>query len=404
MKKKINITHTLSFRQLKAYRKRCFSLCTIRPAYNAQKPVIIFLTLLFLLVILSNTIFAARIKDIATIDGVTGVQVIGYGLVSGLNNTGDNQQSSFTVQSVKNMLKRFGLTVPETNPRIRNVAAVMVSATIPTFTKRGGKVDVVVSSIGDARSLQGGLLIMTPLSASDGTIVGMAQGPVSVGGYDYQSLGSRVGRNFVTTGRVPSGLILEVNIEGQFMENEQLNISLRDPDFSTASNMANIINTALGQADAAIPLDAATVQYSFPAGSNPQQRMALIAQIESLNIQSDPVARVIINERTGTVVVGGNVELLPAVVAHGGLEIQIQKQIIIPQPAPFTIRPPQPVETAALSTSEQMNQPVALDVAGPTVQDMAAALNALKVSPRDLIAIFQALKEAGSLQGELIIQ
>lgn len=363
----------------------------------------IFIVIFFFL-ILANPLFSARIKDIATIDGVSGVQAIGYGLVSGLNNTGDNQQSTFTVQSVKNMLKRFGLTVPETNPRIRNVAAVMISTNIQTFAKKGAKIDVTVSSIGDARSLQGGVLIMSPLSLSDGSVVGMAQGAVSVGGYDYQSLGSRVGRNFVTTGRVPGGLILETNIEGQFVQNEQLSISLRDPDFTTASNMANIINTALGVANAAIPIDAATVQYTFPQGSTPQQRMALIAQIESLNIQGDPSARVVINERTGTVVVGGNVQLLPAVVAHGGLEIQIQKQIIIPQPAPFTIRPPHPVETAALSTSEQTNQPVALDVAGATVQDMAAALTALKVSPRDLIAIFQALQESGSLQGELIIQ
>ena len=363
----------------------------------------IFIVIFFFL-ILANPLFSARIKDIATIDGVSGVQAIGYGLVSGLNNTGDNQQSTFTVQSVKNMLKRFGLTVPETNPRIRNVAAVMISTNIQTFAKKGAKIDVTVSSIGDARSLQGGVLIMSPLSLSDGSVVGMAQGAVSVGGYDYQSLGSRVGRNFVTTGRVPGGLILETNIEGQFVQNEQLSISLRDPDFTTASNMANIINTALGVANAAIPIDAATVQYTFPQGSTPQQRMALIAQIESLNIQGDPSARVVINERTGTVVVGGNVQLLPAVVAHGGLEIQIKKQIIIPQPAPFTIRPPHPVETAALSTSEQTNQPVALDVAGATVQDMAAALTALKVSPRDLIAIFQALQESGSLQGELIIQ
>ncbi len=371
----------------------------IHNTYKAKVFTAVMLSFFF-----AQSLLGARIKDIASIDGVSGVQVIGYGLVTGLNNTGDNQQSSFTVQSVKNMLKRFGLTVPETNPRIRNVAAVMVAATIPTFMKQGAKVDVIVSSIGDARSLQGGLLVMSPLSTADGTIIGMAQGPVSVGGYDYQSLGSRVGRNFVTTGRVPNGLILERNIEGQFIENEQLRISLRDPDFSTAANMANIINTSLGQANAAVALDAATVQYTFPAGTAPEQRMGLISQIESLNIQSDPAARVVINERTGTIVVGGNVELLPSVVAHGGLEIQIQKQIIIPQPAPFTIRPPSPVETAALSATEQINQPTALDVGGPTVQDMAAALNALKVSPRDLIAIFQALKEAGSLQGELIIQ
>lgn len=362
------------------------------------------LYILFLIIIISNTLHCARLKDIATIEGFSGVQIIGYGLVSGLNNTGDNQQSSFTVQSVQNMLKRFGLTVPQTNPRIRNVAAVMVTSTVPTFMKKGSKIDVQVSSLGDATSLQGGVLLMTPLSMSDGNIVGMAQGPLSVGGYDYRCLGSKVGKNFVTTGRVPNGLILETEIKGEIIANQQLRILLRDPDFTTANRIAIAINASAGLANAATPIDAATVQVQLPTGQNQTQNMQLIAQIESLNITSDAVARVVINERTGTIVVGANVQLLPSVVAHGGLEIQIQKQIIIPQPAPFTIRPAQPVETAAISTSEIVNVPTALNVEGPTVQDMANALTALKVSPRDLIAIFQALKEAGSLQGELIIQ
>lgn len=351
-----------------------------------------------------NPLYAARIKDIAMIQGTGSVQVIGYGLVTGLNNTGDNQQSTFTVQSVSNMLKRFGLTIPQRNPRVRNVAAVMVTATVPAFMKKGSKVDIQVSSIGDATSMQGGILLMTPLSLSDGKIVGMAQGAVSIGGYDAQAYGSRIGKNVTTSGRVPNGLILEQDIPGTYTENQEIKIMLRDPDFTTATRIAAAVNGIPNLNNAASAQDAATIKVAIPAGTNPSQTIELISQIEALNVISDPVARVVINERTGTVVVGGNVQLLPAVVAQGGLEISIQKQVIVPQPAPFTIRPPRPVETAEISAKEEQNKSTALVVQGPTVQDIANALNVLNVSPRDLISIFQALKDAGALQGELIIQ
>lgn len=351
---------------------------------------------------------AARIKDIATIEGVTGTQVIGYGLVSGLNNTGDNQQTSFTVQSVSNMLKRFGLTVPTSNPRTRNVAAVMVTATIPPYAKKGSKVDVQVSSIGDANSLQGGVLLMSPVIMSDGTVVGLAQGALSVGGYDYKALGSRVSRNSVTSGRVPSGLILDTAMTGSFINNQIIRIVLRDPDFTTATRVAQAINASQNLANAATVIDVATISIQLPA-VQPGETMALISQIESLNVESDPVARVVINERTGTVVVGGNVQILPTVVAHGNIEISIQKQVIVQQPAPFTSYPAQNAETATIAVDESQNPATPLvyqPAAGvpPNVQELANALNLLKVSPRDLIAIFQALKESGALQGELIIQ
>ncbi|HRP02072.1 MAG TPA: flagellar basal body P-ring protein FlgI [Candidatus Kapabacteria bacterium] len=359
---------------------------------------------ILLCLFIASSLFAARIKDIAYIEGVSSNQVIGYGLVSGLNQSGDNQQASFTVQSVANMLKRFGLTVPERNPRMRNVAAVMITANIPTFAKKGNKIDVVVSSIGDATSLQGGVLLMTPLSTADGNIIGMAQGPLAVGGYDVRSLGSQLGKNISTTGRIPNGLILEKDIPAQIIDNQQVRISLKDPDFTTATRIADAINGSAGLNNTATIIDAGTVQVQMPAGQNNSQIMRLIAQIEVLNVISDPIARVVINERTGTIVVGGNVQLLPSVIAHSGLEISIQKQVLVPQPAPFTIRPPQPAETAEITAKEDVNKASPLVVQGPTVQDMANALNALGVSPRDLISIFQALKESGTLQGELIIQ
>jgi len=361
-----------------------------------------------LLIFLYNGLSAARIKDIATIEGNSETQVIGYGLVSGLNNTGDNQRTSFTVQSVSNMLKRFGLTVPQTNPRIRNVAAVMVTATVPTFSSKGSKIDVQVSSIGDATSLQGGILLMTPLSLQDGTIVGLAQGAVSVGGYDYRSMGSRVGRNFVTSGRVPNSLVLEKQITNKFLNGNKLRIILNDPDFTTSTRIAQAVQGAGNLVSRAVAMDAGAVEVTLSGVTDMQQVMQTIAAIEALNVESDPVARVVINERTGTVVVGGNVQILPSVVAHGGLEISIQKRVISPQGVPFSPWTPTPYEVSEIQSNEEVSPSVVLNpVAVPpqtTVAAMADALNRLNVSPRDLIAIFQALKESGALQAELIIQ
>ena len=347
---------------------------------------------------------AARIKDVAAVQGVSATQVIGYGLVTGLNNQGDNQATSFTVQSVSNMLKRFGLTVPQTNPRVRNVAAVMITTEIPAFAKRGTKLDINVSSIGDARSLQGGVLIMSPVSNMNGAIVGMAQGPVSVGGYDFEALGSRISKNYVTTGRVPGGLILERDIENptDIINNQSIRISLYHPDFTTARNIAGAINGAnLGTATI---IDAATVEVGLPT-NNRNDNMQSIANIEALQVATDAAAKVVINERTGTIVIGGNVEVLPSVIGHGNLEVTIQRQVVVPQPAPFTIRPPYPVETANVTAEEERNALSPLTIpTGATVQNIVDALNALRVSPRDLISIFQALKQSGALQAELVIQ
>jgi flagellar P-ring protein precursor FlgI len=352
---------------------------------------------------LAFTAQAARIKDIATIEGVGGTQIIGYGLVSGLANTGDTQQSKFTIQSVANMLKRFGVVVPTANFRTRNIAAVMVTATVPPFMRKGSKIDVQVSSMGDAQSLQNGILLMTPLSTQDGTVLVTAQGGLSVSGYDFRSDGSRVGKNSVSAGRVPGGGIVEQEVKGQFIQNQVLRVVLREPDFTTSTRVADAINASPNLANAATAIDGATIEVKIPAGQTQGQISQLISQLESLPVVTDVAARVVINERTGTVVVGGAVQLLPAVVAHGGLEIQIQRTNSVSQPAPFSAGKTQPVQNSALSAQQEQNPPVLLP-ATSTVQDMANALTSLKVSPRDLIAIFQALKEAGSLQGELIIQ
>jgi len=376
-----------------------------KKTYNLSLLTVALIALSLFMLNINNEANAARIKDVATVEGAAETQLIGYGLVVGLNQTGDNQLNAYTNQSVLNMLKRFGITTDGRMARNRNVAAVMVTATVPGYLKRGSKVDVVVSSMGDATSLQGGTLLLTSLATADGYIVGNAQGPISVGGYDFSSLGSRVGRNFVTSGRVPDGLILTEEISTQVVQNSQIRITLRNPDYSTVTSMVAAINTQPGLLNNVQAIDAATVVVNLPAGGNQNQIMRLIADIEQLNINVDPAARVVINERTGTIVVGGTVELLPVVVAHGGLEIAIQRQLIVPQPAPFTIMPPRMGETAEVEVKEEINPAQGIEIAQPTtVAEMAGALNLLQLKPRDLIAIFQALKTSGSLQAELIIQ
>jgi flagellar P-ring protein FlgI len=372
--------------------------------HQRQRILKVVVVVVLALVLLVSSAFSARLKDIAHIEGQTELQVIGYSLVVGLNQTGDNQLSSYTDQSIINMLKRFGLTTTDRNTRTRNVAAVIVTATIPSSTKKGAKIDINVASMGDATSLQGGNLLLSPISDANGRIIGHAQGPVTVGGYDYRSLGSQITKNFVTSGRVPNGLILDQNISSEIAQNQILQISLRKPDFSAVANMQNAISALPGLEESSRAIDASTVEVDLGDDISRSEIISLIAQIENLEIDVNPLARIVINERTGTIVIGGNVKILPSVIAHGGLEISIQRQVIVPQPAPFTILPPRIAETAVIEANEEYNKATALEVGDATVEDIAKALNLLEVTPRDMIAIFQALKDVGALQGELVIQ
>lgn len=349
-------------------------------------------------------LWAARLKDVATIEGMQGIPVVGYGLVTGLNQTGDSPRTVFTVQSVANMLRRFGVNVPAQLVRTRNVAAVMVTATLPAFAKPGMRVDVQVSSLGDAESLQGGILLLTPLAAADGSVYAVAQGAVSVGGYEFRALGSRALRNFVASGRVPAGAVVERAVSSEVLARQQVRILLHQPDFGLARRIAEALArlAELGAGAAAV-VDAATVAVHLPAGQSRDQLMRLIARMEELEVALDPPARVVVNERTGTIVIGGQVQLLPAVVAHGGLEVQIQRHVIISQPLPLTLGRTEVAEIGTIAVQQEQRRAVPLPAAA-TVNDVAAALNLLGVSPRDLIAILQALKEAGALTGELIVQ
>ena len=348
--------------------------------------------------------FGTRIKDIAFVKGISGYQVIGYGLVVGLNGTGDSRRASFTIQSVVSMLRRFGITITDENLRTRNVAAVMVTATIPPFAKEGAVVDVIVSSIGDATSLHGGNLLMTPLVGQDGIVYAVAQGPVSVGGFDVRTAtGTEYRRNVTTTGRVPNGAIIERAIPSNFYNlSDKVEIVLRQPDFTTAKRIANAINLKFNS-NIAFAVDISAVVVKVPSEFQSSEKVVdFISQIETIEVQPDAVARVVINERTGTIVVGENVTISPVAISHGAIHIEIQSVPIISQPSPFSQG--QTVVTQLTTINVYQDTTVVKAIEGvATVQDIAKALNALKVLPRDIIAIFQALKEAGALKAELII-
>ncbi len=350
-----------------------------------------------------NIVFAQRIKDIAYFKGAKNEQIIGYGLVVGLAGTGDSYRSQFTIQSVTSMLKRFGITVPQTDLRTRNVAAVMVTANVNNFLKEGAQFDVTVSAMGDAISLSGGTLLMTPLTGKDGVVYGSAQGPVSTGGYDFQTAtGSRAAKNHSATGRVPNGGIVQVTIPNTAMEAAgELSLYLKNPDFTNANSIANVINTSIAP-DIAKAIDATEVLITVP--DDQQENMAaFMARIEALTITNfDTQAKVVINERTGTVVSGGNVIINPVTIMHGNLNIRISSETTVSQPNQFTQG--QTVVTNAQTpvVTQESNGAIAIQRSA-TVQEVAAALNALRVAPRDVIAIFQALKESGALIAELVI-
>ncbi len=363
--------------------------------------MMIFSAAAFLLAFVQEGHSASRIKDIAYVMGVRGEQVLGYGLAVGLAGTGDTQRSSFTVQSVTSMLKRFGITVPQPELRLRNVAAVMVTATVPAFTKPGGMTDVTVSSMGDATSLQGGTLLMTPLSGLDGAVYAMAQGSISVGGFDVRSTtGARIGKNHTAAGRVPNGGTVERAVATAFGDSTRVSLVLHQPDFTTSKHIADAINKAIGE-DLAQCVDANTVEIRVPS-TQTKNLVGFISLLESLEVEVDAIARVVINERTGTVVVGSNVAISAVAISHGGLNIEIESSPVISQPNAFSQGTTVVTKIERPMVSQDSSSVIALNGAA-TVQDVAKALNTLKVSPRDIIAIFQALKEVGALKAELVI-
>ena len=342
----------------------------------------------------------ARLKDVASLQGQSQTPLVGYGLVVGLNKTGDRRQTIFSAQTLANMLERFGIAVSPGEIKIENVAAVLVTAQLGPYTSPGSQIDVTVSSIGDARSLQGGTLIPTPLRAPDGQPVVLAQGPLSIGGFGAASGDTSVQVNHLTVGRVPSGGLVQVSRIAALPGTGELRLSLHEPDFVSAGRVARTINQELGN-DAAHVIDAGAVAIQVP-----QQYRAslpdLIARLQPLPVAMDVVARVVINERTGTVVLGGDVRLGPAAVAHGGLSVRIATQYEVSQPAPLSQGQTTVVPQTELDVNEERAQLVTLE-AGSTLADVVRALNLLGATPRDIIAVMQALKAAGALRAEIVI-
>lgn len=350
---------------------------------------------------ISSFSFSQRIKDIAYFANESSEQIIAYGLVVGLNGTGDSHRSTFTVQSVSSMLKRFGITVPQTDLRVRNVAAVMVTTTINSGLKQGAKFDVTVSSLGDATSLHGGTLLLTPLSSKDGAVLGFAQGAISVGGFDIRTpIGNRVARNHTLAGRIPRGGILEVSMTNPAVNNQTVSIYLREPDVTTAFNVSQAINTRFGN-PISTAIDAAQVNVNVPADRQ-ENLVMFLSELEAITVEIDNIAKVILNERTGTVITGANVRIQPVTISHGNLNITIRSFPIISQPGAFSGGTTQVINNQIPFAVQDSANTIAIQGAS-TVQEVAAALNSLRVSPREIIAIFQALKESGALIAELVI-
>lgn len=356
---------------------------------------------LFILFVFSVSLYGQRIKDISYLSGENSQQIIGYGLIVGLAGTGDTYRTKFTVQSVTSMLKRFGITVPQTDLRTRNVAAVMVTATLNPYLKPGAKFDVNVSSMGDASSLLGGVLLMTPLSGMNGQVYAFAQGPISIGGYDFRTpTGGRVAKNHALAGRVPDGGVLQKPLGTNILGGQELSIYLHEPDMTTAFNISNAINSQFGE-KTAIAVDASEVKVKIPSDKK-DNIVGFMSELESINVQTDNTAKVVLNERTGTIVAGENVMIKPCTISYGSLSIVIRSYPIISQPGAFSNGTTAIFNNQVPTTTVDSTKTVAITGA-TNVQEVATALNSLKVSPKDIISIFQAIKEAGALVGELVI-
>jgi len=346
---------------------------------------------------------AERIKDVASIAGVRNNQLVGYGLVVGLDGTGDQTtQAPFTTQSLKNMLHQFGIAMPAgANPQLKNVAAVALHATLPPFTKPGQTIDVTVSTIGNAKSLRGGSLLMAPLKGADGNVYAVAQGSLVVSGFGAEAKdGSKVSVNIPSTGRIPNGAIVERAVPSPFALGDSLVFNLNTPDFTTAQRMTAAINSSLG-GNMAQSIDATSVRVSAPPDTT--QRVAFTSMLENLTLEPGQAsARVIVNARTGTVVIGQNVRVFPAAVSHGSLTVTITERATVSQPAPFSAGTTQVVPRSDIEVKEEARSMFVFNP-GVSLDDIVRAVNNVGAAPGDLVAILEALRSAGALRAELIV-
>lgn len=380
-----------------------------RPIFSQS--VVTITVFLFLLYLSISSSQAARIKDIASIKGVRDNPLIGYGLVIGLNGTGDKTGTLFTVQSLSSMLSKMGITVNPASVKVKNVAAVMVTAKLPPFMRTGSRLDVSVSSLGDAGSLQGGTLLLTPLKGPDQTVYAVAQGAISIGGFVGGAEGDATQKNHPTAGRIPGGAIIEKEVPFNFQDHETFKIVLRHQDFTTALRLSKKINQALQTEDPAIslsnpaarPLDAGTVELRV-TGPYQGREVALLAMVEGLDVTVDFPAKVVVNERTGTIVMGDQVRVSDVAIAHGNLTIRVRTEFNVSQPPPFA---PESAATVVVPDRDTVvneeNSKIVLMKGGTTIGDLIRGLNAIGVSPRDLISILQSIKASGALHAALEI-
>lgn len=369
---------------------------------NARYPMMLLLVLAAFFS--TGQAVAERIKDIAAVAGMRSNQLVGYGLVVGLDGTGDQtSQTPFTIQSLRNMLAQYGITLPpNVNPQLNNVAAVTVSASLPPFAKPGQAIDVTVSSIGNAKSLRGGSLLMTPLKGADGAIYAVAQGNLVVGGFGASGNdGSKITVNVPSVGRVPNGATVEREAPTSFGGIDTLVLNLHRPDFTTAKRVADAINELIGAGTAA-PIDATSVRVSAPASV--AQRVVFMSELENLTLEPGMAsARVIVNSRTGTVVIGSHVRVSPAAVSHGSLTVTISEQLQVSQPESFTYaKKAVVVPSSEVSIDQDASHMFVFDP-GISLDELVRAVNQVGAAPGDLVAILEALKEAGALRAELIV-
>jgi len=338
----------------------------------------------------------ARVKDIASIEGIRDNQLVGYGIVVGLQGTGDSQQTTFPTQTLASTLLRMGVSVPAAAIRVQNLAAVFVAATLPPFSRSGTKLDITVSSAGDAHSLEGGLLLMTPLYGADGKIYAQAQGPLIVGGYSISVNGNTRQMNHPNTARVPFGAIVERAVPLDLGDKNQFSLLLNDADFRSAEAIADAINQKLNRA-AAHPVDSRRIILTAKPG---EEIPAFLAEVESIDVPIYPRAKVIVNERTGTVVIGGTVVLQPVSILHGGLAVNVVSEFQVSQPGPYSNGTTKVVQQTTVDAQDKPVNRIELKQ-GATVDDLVRSLQTIGASARDVISILQAMKSAGALEAEI---
>jgi flagellar P-ring protein precursor FlgI len=352
---------------------------------------------LVLLLFCIQTAFAARLKDIASISGLRNNDLVGYGLVVGLSGTGDKTGAEYTTQAMNNMLQNMGVSVDKSKLQPKNVAAVMVTAQMPVTARPGSRLDVTVSSIGDSQSLLGGVLLMTPMKGIDGNVYALAQGALTLGGFSVSGNAATAQKNIVTVGRIPNGANVEKGVPFQFNQQDKLTVNMNNADFTTIMQVTNAINSVLG-GGAARPVDASTVDIAIPpkyAGN----MVPLMASLENLEVSPNSKAKVVVDEKTGTVVVGQNVRLSRVAVAHGSLQVVVQESLDVSQPGPFSSGTTVASPNTDIQAKEENRRLMLME--GATLQELVDGLNSVGASPRDLISILRALKVSGALQAEL---